>query len=77
MVNELVVAMLSCARIGAVHSIVFGGYSAESLASRIEDGGCKVLVTADGVWRGPKVRQLLLAWKKEPGFSFNISDLKC
>ena len=57
MVNELVVAMLSCARIGAVHSIVFGGYSAESLASRIEDGGCKVLVTADGVWRGPKVRQ--------------------
>ena len=58
MVNELVVAMLACARIGAVHSIVFGGYSAESLASRIEDGGCKVLVTADGVWRGPKVSLL-------------------
>ena len=59
MVNELVVAMLACARIGAVHSIVFGGYSAESLASRIEDGGCKVLVTADGVWRGPKVSLLI------------------
>ena len=70
MVNELVVAMLSCARIGAVHSIVFGGYSAESLASRIEDGGCKVLVTADGVWRGPKVRHSDLqgsAKRRSPG----------
>ena len=59
MVNELVVAMLACARIGAVHSIVFGGYSAESLASRIEDGGCKVLITADGVWRGHKVSYIV------------------
>jgi acetyl-CoA synthetase len=42
MVTELVVAMLACARVGAVHSIVFGGYSAESLATRIRDAGAKV-----------------------------------
>ena len=58
MINELVVAMLSCARIGAVHSIVFGGYSADSLASRIIDGGVKLLITADGVWRGDKLIHL-------------------
>lgn len=59
MVLELVVAMLACARIGAVHSIVFGGYSADSLASRILDGQTKALVTADGVYRGKKLIPLL------------------
>jgi len=58
MIVELVVAMLACARIGAVHSIVFGGFSAESLAARIMDAKAEVLVTADGVWRGPKVIRL-------------------
>ena len=59
MITELVVAKLACARIGAVHSIVFGGYSSDSLASRIIDGGAKVLVTADGVYRGKKLINLL------------------
>jgi len=58
MVTELVVAMLACARIGAVHSIVFGGYSADSLAMRIMDARAKVLVTADGTWRGSKLIHL-------------------
>jgi acetyl-CoA synthetase len=55
MVNEAVVAMLACARIGAVHSVVFGGFSAESLAGRILDSKCRVLITADGVYRGSKI----------------------
>ena len=59
MVSELVIAMLACARIGAVHSIVFGGYSSDSLAARILDAKARVLVTADGVWRGKKLIHLL------------------
>ena len=51
MVPELPVAMLACARIGAIHSVVFAGFSAESLRDRIVDQGAKVLVTADGGWR--------------------------
>jgi acetyl-CoA synthetase len=51
MVPELPVAMLACARIGAAHSVVFGGFSADSLADRINDAECKVLVTADGGFR--------------------------
>jgi acetyl-CoA synthetase len=54
MVKELAIAMLACARIGAIHSIVFGGFSPESLADRIVDSGCETLVTADGVMRGTK-----------------------
>jgi acetyl-CoA synthetase len=51
MVPELPVAMLACARLGAVHSVVFGGFSADSLAQRIQDAECKVLVTGDGSYR--------------------------
>jgi len=51
LVPELAIAMLACARIGAVHSVVFGGFSAESLRDRINDSQCKVLVTADGGYR--------------------------
>jgi acetyl-CoA synthetase len=51
LVPELAIAMLACARIGAIHSVVFGGFSAESLRDRINDSTCKVLVTADGGWR--------------------------
>jgi acetyl-CoA synthetase len=51
MVPEALIAMLACARIGAPHSVVFGGFSAESLADRINDAQAKVLVTADGGWR--------------------------
>jgi acetyl-CoA synthetase len=51
MIPELAVAMLACARIGAVHSVVFGGFSANALRERIEDSACRVLVTADGAHR--------------------------
>ncbi len=51
MVPELPVAMLACARLGAPHSVVFGGFSSESLRDRINDAEAKVLVTADGGWR--------------------------
>ena len=51
MIPELPVAMLACARIGAVHSVVFGGFSAEALRDRINDCGAKVLITADGGYR--------------------------
>ncbi|GAB4124487.1 MAG: acetate--CoA ligase [Fimbriimonadaceae bacterium] len=52
---ELCFAMLACARIGAAHSVVFGGFSAESLHERITDAGAKLVVTADGSWRNGKV----------------------
>jgi acetyl-CoA synthetase len=51
MVPELPIAMLACARIGAPHSVVFGGFSAEALGDRINDAQAKVLVTQDGAWR--------------------------
>ncbi len=51
MIAELPMAMLACARIGAIHTIVFGGFSAESLRDRILDAGAKVLITANGYWR--------------------------
>ncbi len=51
LVPELAISMLACARIGAIHSVVFGGFSAESLRDRINDSKCKLLVTADGGWR--------------------------
>ena len=51
MIPELPVAMLACSRIGAVHSVVFGGFSAEALRDRINDAQAKLLVTADGGWR--------------------------
>ncbi len=51
LVPELAISMLACARIGAVHNVVFGGFSAESLRDRINDSGAKVLVTADGGYR--------------------------
>jgi acetyl-CoA synthetase len=55
LVPEVAVAMLACARIGATHSVVFGGFSAESLTDRIEDTQAKMVVTADGAYRGGKV----------------------
>ena len=56
MIPEAVYAMLACARIGAIHSVVFGGFSPESLAGRIEDCGSKVVITADeGIRGGRKV----------------------
>ncbi|MDA8292258.1 MAG: acetate--CoA ligase [Actinomycetota bacterium] len=55
MVPEMPVALLACARLGAPHSVVFGGFSADSLADRINDAAAKVLITCDGAWRGGSV----------------------
>ena len=55
MIPEAVIAMLACARIGAIHSVVFGGFSPESLRDRINDSQCRVLVTADGGYRRGQV----------------------
>jgi len=54
MIPELAIAMLACARIGAVHSIVFAGFSSTALSSRINDSSCKMLITANEVYRGTK-----------------------
>ncbi|XP_018600632.1 acyl-CoA synthetase short chain family member 2 like isoform X1 [Scleropages formosus] len=58
MIPELVYTMLACARIGAVHSVVFAGFSSESLCERVLDAQCSLLVTADGVYRGEKLINL-------------------
>jgi len=55
MIPELPMAMLACARIGAIHSVVFGGFSADSLADRIHDSGSRFLITADGSYRAGRV----------------------
>jgi acetyl-CoA synthetase len=54
MVPELAIAVLACARIGAIHSVVFGGFSAQSIADRINDAECNIVITADGGFRGTK-----------------------
>jgi acetyl-CoA synthetase len=54
MIPALAVATLACARIGAIHSVVFAGFSAHSMADRINDAACSVVITADGMSRGPK-----------------------
>jgi len=55
MVPELAYAILGCARIGAIHSVIFGGFSAQSIADRLEDAKAEFIVTADGAFRGDKV----------------------
>ncbi|MFT4135595.1 acetate--CoA ligase [Microbacterium sp.] len=71
MIPEAVAAMLACARIGAIHSVVFGGFSADSLRARIDDAGAKVVITADGGYRKGKVSPLKpavdLALGERPG----------
>lgn len=58
MIPEVAFAMLACARIGAVHSVVFAGFSSRSLIDRINDAGCKLVLTADGSYRGDKIINL-------------------
>lgn len=58
MIPELAVAMLACARVGAVHSVVFAGFSASALASRINDSQTKLVITSDGSYRGSKILDL-------------------
>ncbi|MGH8458070.1 MAG: acetate--CoA ligase, partial [Nevskiales bacterium] len=64
MIPEAVVAMQACARIGAIHSVVFGGFSAQSLKDRIEDAGAKLVITADGGTRGGTIVELKTATDK-------------
>jgi acetyl-CoA synthetase len=58
MVPELAIAVLACARIGVIHSVVFAGFSAKSLSDRINDADCSILITADGGFRGEKITPL-------------------
>jgi acetyl-CoA synthetase len=58
MIPEAVIAMLAVARIGAVHSVIFGGFSADSISSRVEDASAKLIITADGGWRKGKISPL-------------------
>ena len=58
MIPELAVSVLACARIGAIHSVVFAGFSATALATRINDSGCKMVLTSDGSYRGNKTIDL-------------------
>src|SRR5690606_8358922 len=55
MVPELAIAMLACARIGAAHSIIFGGFSAQAIIDRVVDANSKVIITCDGAWRRGKI----------------------
>ena len=70
MIPELAFSILACARMGAIHSVVFGGFSANALSARINDSTCKVLITADGGFRGTKTIDLKgiadLALEKTP-----------
>ena len=58
MILEGAVAMLACARIGAIHSVVFAGFSAQSIIDRVNDSGCSLIITADAVFRGDKKIEL-------------------
>lgn len=71
MVPEAVFAMLACARVGAIHTVVFGGFSAESLKDRIIDCGAKLVITADGGWRRGKVFPL------KPTVDEAVAKAKC
>jgi hypothetical protein len=64
LIPEAVIAMQACARIGAIHSVVFGGFSANAVKDRIEDAGAKLVITADGGWRGGQSIELKRAVDK-------------
>ena len=76
MIPELPIAMLACARLGVIHSVVFGGFSSEALASRIVDAEAHVVITQDGAWRGGNVVPLKantdVALEKTPGVEHAI-----
>ena len=76
MIPELAIAVLACARIGAIHSVVFAGFSSTALAARINDAKCNILLTADGVNRGPKtidLKQIVdIALKQTPTINTSI-----
>lgn len=68
MIPEAIAAMLAVARIGAIHSVIFGGFSADSLRSRIDDAGAKLVITADGGYRKGRVSPL------KPAVDLALSD---
>ena len=76
MIPELPIAMLACARLGLVHSVVFGGFSSEALASRILDSDCRIVITQDGSWRAGNVVPLKentdLALEQTPGITHAV-----
>jgi acetyl-CoA synthetase len=76
MIPELPIAMLACARLGLVHSVVFGGFSSEALASRILDSDCRIVITQDGAWRGGNVVPLKentdVALEQTPGITHAV-----
>jgi acyl-coenzyme A synthetase/AMP-(fatty) acid ligase len=72
MVPEAAIAMLACARIGAVHSVVFGGFSAQSVADRIQDCGARLVITADGGYR----RGTIVPLKKNVDDALKLKDAK-
>ena len=72
MIPELAIAVLACARIGAVHSVIFGGFSAQSIADRLQDAKAEFIITCDGAYRGNKdiplksvIDDALIAWMQE------------
>jgi acetyl-CoA synthetase len=71
MIPQLAIAMLACARIGAPHSIIFGGFSANAISDRVQDGNSKIIITADGGWRRGKVVPL----KQNADDGMNLTDL--
>jgi acetyl-CoA synthetase len=75
MIPELPVAMLSCARLGAAHSVVFGGFSPDSLIDRINDAEAKVVVTADGGWRRGSMSGLKVNVDAAVGSTPSITDV--
>lgn len=75
MIPQGIIAMLACARIGAVHSVVFAGFSAKSLAGRIKDCGAKILITADVLFRGEKKLELFEIAKEALAQCSEVSDV--
>lgn len=75
MIPQSVIAMLACARIGAVHCVVFAGFSAKSLASRIHDCGAKILITADLLFRGDKKIELLEIAKEAAAECSSVAEI--
>ncbi len=75
MVPELAIAVLACARIGAIHSVVFAGFSSKSLSDRINDANCNILITSDGAYRGDKIT--LLKDISDEAMDTSLSIQKC
>jgi len=75
MIPQAVVAMLACARIGAVHCVVFAGFSAKSLAGRIQDSGAKILITADSLFRGDKKIDLFAIAKEAVAECVGVEEI--